>query len=218
MKLRHFIAGSALLVSQSAGSQPSRYFCTPFTPTQEEVVVLIESVPELPEIAVSGGGCYRLEQQLTGVSTLSDIRVETYWFSWPTDEYEAGVRFHRRIGCSRTGTRPLNCEDSERFAGWQGTLVRIDPRMSSFEIAEVLRETDKLVPGTIYELARGRSSQRRTRFDGSIEYRVIATLGGASGGVSADRYSFTIYRNCDGFGRCNWTSSSGSRIYYGILP
>lgn len=214
MKPFRIVVLAALLVSQSAWSRTVINRCSSFSPAEDEVAALIESSPGLPDSAVFEGACYSMQQQLTGVSTLTDVRVETYQFSWPTDQHEAGVRFHLRTRCSRTANGPLNCQDSDRFAGWQNVLVRIDPRMSSFEIAEVLGEAERMVPGIIYELARGRYNQRRTRYDGSSEYRFVAALKRDADGSMADRYRFTIKRHCDESLRCNWTAGVGSRIYY----
>jgi hypothetical protein len=215
MKPCRIVVLAGLLASQSAWSLTlSGPRCRSFSPSKNEVAALVESSPELPDFAVFEGACYSMQQQLTGVSTLTDVRVETYRFSWPTNQHMADVRFHLRTRCSRTATGPLNCVTPDRFAGWHKVLVRVDPRMSSYEIAEVLGEAKRLIPGIIYEVARARQYQRRTRYDGSSEYRVIAALEKDADGVMADRYGFTINRNCDEYLRCNWTVGVGSRIFH----
>lgn len=212
--------GAAFLASHIAWSQPVGSYCSPFSPAREAVEALANSSPDIPDSAVLESACYRMQQRLTGISTLSDVRVETYRFSWPTDQHEAGVRFHERARCRRAGTGPLDCEDLGIFASWRDVLVRFDSRMSRFEVAEVLREANRLIPGAIYEVERVSNSQRGGRFHRLTEYLVVAVLEKDVDGKVADRYRFTVRRRCDESARCNWTVGVGTRIriYYSVLP
>jgi hypothetical protein len=147
------------------------------------------------------------------VQTLADVREERYSFYWPTDELVSGLRFHRRATCVRVEAEAPACADSGRFARWNGLLVSFDPRIPGAELAEVLREASRLVPGMVLHVDREYFASGQ-RFAGTRRYGVVAILVRDAPDRRADRYRYTLTRRCEPTGNCRWVSSVGARTSY----
>ena len=194
------VATGLLFVGAGVSAQPNVNLCRPFAPAAPEVEEILQLIgSEVPESAQLESACFTTVLRRTGAIELSEVRRNTYTFSWATDEVVAGVRFYQKARCTVAEAVAPSCPAAGRFAEWNGALTSFETDITSYELVELLRATQDTLPQAlaIQQVERTYVSDGGQRFLGVRRYNVVTV-------EARGKYLYTFERTCTAASDCVW--------------